>query len=80
MVKAREPPASKLDPQVQTLIKFIFDYEMMKQSMVTIGVDINRMPLGDLSKETVLKGYRTLKKISDVLNGKTKGDLVDLSS
>jgi poly [ADP-ribose] polymerase len=38
------------------------------------------MPLGKLSKETIKKGYEVLQKISDVIEKKTKGDLLDLSS
>jgi hypothetical protein len=29
----------------------------MEESVVNIGYDVKRMPLGELSNETVLKGY-----------------------
>ena len=52
----------------------------MEKSVVSVGYDINKMPLGELSKETVLKGYRILRDIENVISGKNKGDLTDLSS
>ena len=53
---------------------------MMEKSVVSVGYDINKMPLGELSKETVLKGYRILREIENVIAGKQKGDLTNLSS
>ena len=44
----------------------------MEESVVKVGYDIKRMPLGELSKETVLKGYQILRKIEARLEGKTK--------
>ena len=73
-------PKSKLDPQVQELVKFIFDKNLMEQSVVKVGYDIKRLPLGELSKETVLKGYAILREIEAVLEGKSKQDLSSLSS
>ncbi len=71
---------SSLDTRVQDLIKLIFNMKMMQSQMAKIGYDAKKMPLGKLSKETIKKGYEVLKRISDVLDGKSKGDLYDLSS
>ena len=71
---------SKLDESVQSFIKLIFNMKMMQKQMVEIGYDAKKMPLGKLSKDTIKKGYEALKRISDVLDGKAKGDLYDLSS
>ena len=71
---------SKLDPNIQELIRFIFDKKLMEKSVVSVGYDINKMPLGELSKETVLKGYRIIRDIENVISGKQKGNLTDLSS
>jgi len=46
----------------------------MEESVVKIGYDIKKMPLGELSMETVNKGYEVLKKIEDTLNGKIKDE------
>eukprot|EP00831_Metopus_contortus_P079642 TRINITY_DN796_c0_g1_i8.p1 TRINITY_DN796_c0_g1~~TRINITY_DN796_c0_g1_i8.p1 ORF type:complete len:339 (+),score=47.67 TRINITY_DN796_c0_g1_i8:140-1156(+) len=53
---------------------------MMQKQMADIGYDAKKMPLGKLSKTTITKGYEILRKISDVLEGKAKGDVADLSS
>ncbi|CDW91652.1 poly(adp-ribose) polymerase [Stylonychia lemnae] len=73
-------PKSKLDSAVQELLSFIFDMNLIEQSVVQIGYDVKRLPLGQLDKETVLEGYKYLREIEQVLNGKKKGDLADLSS
>jgi len=48
--------------------------------VVSIGYDVKKMPLGELSKETVLKGYKILRSIEDVLAKKSQESLADLSS
>lgn len=48
---------SKLDGQVQELIEFIFDHKLMEASVVNMNYDVKKMPLGELSKETILKAY-----------------------
>ncbi|TNV79748.1 hypothetical protein FGO68_gene2208 [Halteria grandinella] len=73
-------PKSKLDESQQALISFIFDLQLIEQSVVQVGYDAKRLPLGQLDKETVLEGYKYLREIEKVLNGKAKGDLADLSS
>jgi len=56
-----------LDPNVQDFVKLIFDKKLMEDSVIKIGYDTKKMPLGELSKETVLKGYKILQEIEDVL-------------
>ena len=51
----------------------------MEDSVVKIGYDVKKMPLGELSKETVLKGYRILRSIEDVLAKRATESLEDLS-
>ena len=52
----------------------------MTKSVVAVGYDVNKMPLGELSKSTVMHGYRVLRQIEDVLANKNTGDLAALSS
>ena len=54
--------------------------KLIKQSIVSIGYDADRLPLGQLDKETVMEGYRYLREIEQVLNGTKRGDLAELSS
>lgn len=73
-------PKSKLDESLQSLMSFIFDMKLIEQSVVQVGYDPKRLPLGQLDKETVMEGYKVLREIEKVLTGKAKGDLADLSS
>ena len=74
-----EKVKSKLDDSQKNLINFIFDMKLIKQSIVSVGYDTEKLPLGELDKETVQQGYRYLREIEAVLNGTSRGDLTDLS-
>jgi poly [ADP-ribose] polymerase len=66
-IAKKEYMPSQLDPNVQDFVKLIFNTSLMEQSVVNIGYDAKKMPLGELSKETVLRGYKILNEIEDVL-------------
>lgn len=51
----------------------------MEESVVKIGYDVKKMPLGELSKDTVLKGYQILREIEKVLDKKSSESLESLS-
>ena len=57
---------SKLDQKVQDLMRFINDKDLMEKSMVQVGYDVKKLPLGDLSDATILAGYNILKQIEHV--------------
>ncbi|KAL3682512.1 hypothetical protein R1sor_000534 [Riccia sorocarpa] len=77
--KPRGP--TKLKPEVEKLIKLICNINMMKQQMTEIGYDAKKMPLGKLSKSTILKGYDVLKRIAAALESKaSRSTLAELSS
>lgn len=69
---------STLATGVQTLVKFIFNKEMMEASMSNDNLDLKRMPLGKLSNETISKGYSILCDIDKAI--KKHQDTQDLSS
>ena len=52
----------------------------MESSIVSVNVDVKRMPLGQLSKETVLKGYSILRNIEDAIKNNQHAKLADYSS
>ena len=52
----------------------------MEESVVSIGYDVKRLPLGELSQETVLEGYKILRDIELVLAKKSTTNLEILSS
>ena len=53
---------------------------MMEKSVVEVGYDAKKLPLGKLSKDTIKKGYSILKELEKVILGKKKGNCDDLSS
>ncbi|XP_054802081.1 poly [ADP-ribose] polymerase 2 isoform X2 [Prosopis cineraria] len=63
-----KPLESKLESRVAKFISLICNVRMMNQQMMEIGYNANKLPLGKLSKSTILKGYNVLKRISDAIN------------
>lgn len=59
---------SKLPASVQELMKFIYDTNLINKTVEASGYDIKKLPLGQLSDETIKNGYQMLKKIEVVLN------------
>jgi poly [ADP-ribose] polymerase len=43
---------------------------MMKQQMTQIGYNVKKMPLGQLTKQHIQKGYGILQKLMDELRGR----------
>lgn len=79
-VPKSQPRETKLEAPIAKFISLICDINMMRQQMMEIGYNANKLPLGKLSKTTILKGYDVLKKISDVIGQSNRTLLEDLSS
>uniref|UniRef100_A0A4W6D949 Poly [ADP-ribose] polymerase n=1 Tax=Lates calcarifer TaxID=8187 RepID=A0A4W6D949_LATCA len=60
---------SKLAKPVQELIKMIFDVESMKKAMVEFEIDLQKMPLGKLSKRQIQSAYALLTEVQQVSKG-----------
>ncbi|XP_043817726.1 poly [ADP-ribose] polymerase 2-A isoform X4 [Manihot esculenta] len=71
--------ASKLDPQIANFISLICNPDMMKQRMQQLGYNPERLPLGKLSRSTILKGYDVLRRISDTIDKSDREKLEELS-
>lgn len=73
---------SKIHPQVQALMEFIFNMKNIEQSVIEIGYDPKKMPLGNLSDEMITKGFEILSNIQKEIDSKKPSDsnLQDLSS
>ncbi|XP_039005647.1 poly [ADP-ribose] polymerase 2-like [Hibiscus syriacus] len=71
---------TKLEPRVAKFISVICNISMMKQQMMEIGYNADKLPLGKLSKSTILKGYDVLKRIADVIDLSNRSKLEQLSS
>ena len=54
---------------MKRLIELIFDTGMMKQQMVQIGYNPNKMPLGKLSKDSIKKGFKILEELMLEIKG-----------
>lgn len=66
---------SKLDSSVQDFVKLIYNKELMEQAVAANGYDVKKLPLGDLSKETIQQGYQALSEIEKVLSKKSTASL-----
>lgn len=60
-------PSSKLSPELQSLMKFIFNSAHMASSMASMRYDANKLPLGKLSKRTLSQGFAALKDLGEVV-------------
>ncbi|CAL5425981.1 unnamed protein product [Camellia sinensis] len=70
---------TKLEPRVGKFIALICNVSMMQQQMMEIGYNAEKLPLGKLSKSTILKGYDVLKRIADVIGQSDRKKLEQLS-
>ncbi|XP_059573331.1 poly [ADP-ribose] polymerase 1 [Alligator mississippiensis] len=72
---------SKLPKSVQDLIKMIFDVESMKKAMVEFEIDLQKMPLGKLSKRQIQSAYSILNDVQQAVSGGgTDSQILDLSN
>ncbi|XP_052186181.1 poly [ADP-ribose] polymerase 2 isoform X1 [Diospyros lotus] len=74
-----QPRETKLESRIAKFISLICNVSMMKQQMMEIGYNAEKLPLGKLSKLTILKGYDVLKRIADVIGQSDRKKLEQLS-
>lgn len=74
-----EPQETKLEARIAKFISLICNMSMMQQQMMEIGYNAEKLPLGKLSKSTILKGYDVLKRIADVIGQADRKTLEQLS-
>ncbi|KAG8163407.1 hypothetical protein KVR01_006704 [Diaporthe batatas] len=63
------PPPCTLEPAVQDLMKLIFNERYFAAAMTDMNYDLDKLPLGKLSKATIMRGFQTLKDLSALLDG-----------
>lgn len=82
-------PDSKLPERVQNLIKMLSDVNMMKNALISLDIDTQKLPLGKIKQTQLDKSGEILDKINPLiqeLNAKIgniddiKNQLMDLSS
>ena len=67
-VEARKPPACTLDLEVQKLMELIFNQRYFAAAMTDMNYDVNKLPLGRLSKATIMRGFQALKDLSELID------------
>lgn len=72
---------SKLPKTVQDLVKMIFDIESMKKTMMEFELDLEKMPLGRLSKKQLQQAYETLNDLNQlVINSAAQNEFIGASN
>ncbi|OAA72364.1 poly polymerase 2 ADP-ribosyltransferase 2 [Cordyceps fumosorosea ARSEF 2679] len=68
-VKEEEPePDCTLDDSTKALMEMIFNNSFMQATLAELNYDANKLPLGKLSKATILRGFEQLKSLSDLFD------------
>ncbi|XP_061961315.1 poly [ADP-ribose] polymerase 2-like [Populus nigra] len=75
----RQLQVTRLDPRIANFISLICDVRMMKQWMMELGYNAEKLPLGKLSKSTILKGYDVLRRICENIGKSDTEKLEELS-
>lgn len=65
---ANDATKSRLSPSLMELMRHISDVKAMKENVLAMKFDIKQMPLGKLTKEQIMAGYKALRKIEDCIN------------
>lgn len=63
-----ETPKSKLPLAVQQLMEFIFNPTFIDATMADLNYDAKKLPLGKLSKNTITRGFQTLKDLMELFD------------
>ncbi|XP_050445913.1 poly [ADP-ribose] polymerase [Cataglyphis hispanica] len=73
---------SNLQKPVQDLMRLIFDVAEMKKVMLEFELDMDKMPLGKLSKKQIEKAYAVLTELQEILkkNNIDHTTLIDASN
>lgn len=58
---------SNLQKPIQDLMRLIFDVAEMKKVMLEFEIDMDKMPLGKLSKRQIEKAYAVLTELQEIL-------------
>lgn len=53
-----------LVPPVQRLMKLIFNQQYFAQTMMALNYDVNKLPLGKLSRPTIKRGFQALQNLA----------------
>lgn len=71
---------SKLQPSVEKFVKLIFDDKMFRGAMASFDIDVKKMPLGQITKTQVQKGYSVLEDLEKAIQKRRSAQINELSS
>ncbi|KAK1974714.1 poly polymerase catalytic domain-containing protein [Colletotrichum cereale] len=69
-----EPVQCTLAKPVEELMNLIFNQKYFRDAMTSMNYDANKLPLGKLSKTTILRGFQALKDLGALFNDSTLAD------
>ncbi|KAJ6438183.1 integral membrane family protein [Purpureocillium lavendulum] len=64
-------PDCTLPKPVQDLMELIFNQKYFQETMASLNYDANKLPLGKLSKATILRGFQQLKDLAALVDDPT---------
>jgi poly [ADP-ribose] polymerase len=70
----------KLPAETQKFMDLIFDEDMFKGAMASFDIDVKKMPLGQLSKHQVEKGFEVLEELEEAIEGKRAKKIEEVTS
>eukprot|EP01028_Stygiella_incarcerata_P008013 TRINITY_DN3378_c0_g1_i1.p1 TRINITY_DN3378_c0_g1~~TRINITY_DN3378_c0_g1_i1.p1 ORF type:complete len:949 (+),score=225.77 TRINITY_DN3378_c0_g1_i1:107-2953(+) len=65
--RSRRINGSRLTPEVEALVQQLFDVENMNYVLKILHIDVEKMPLGKLSKDSISTAYSVLQRIEHLL-------------
>lgn len=80
VIAAPEYAPSALAPAVQSFVKLIFDKNMFTNAMASYEIDVRKMPLGQLTKSQVQKGFDALDQVDQALAAGNQAALLQYTS
>ncbi|ODA76069.1 hypothetical protein RJ55_08352 [Drechmeria coniospora] len=57
-----------LAPPVREVVELIFNQTYFQQTMISLNYDADKLPLGKLSKATILRGFQQLKDLAALMD------------
>jgi poly [ADP-ribose] polymerase len=82
-LQPKQPTAvahSKLHPSLERFMSLIFDHNVFRGAMASFDIDVKKMPLGQLTKSQVQKGYEVLEDLETAIQKGAKTKILELSS
>lgn len=71
---------SALHQSIQNFMQLIFDKDMFKGAMASFDIDVKKMPLGQITKSQVKKGYDVLEELEQAINANNAAQINTISS